>query len=104
TLAAHRAVGGGRIAAGDFEAAAAGLERARALSQRGDFPVQHVSVLARLGYAQAFSGRLAEGLALLEEAARHVESIDGFWRPRFLGWLAEAYLAAGRLDEAVAVA
>ena len=99
-IAAQIAVAGVALAAGEFEAAIAGLEWARALSERGDFPVQRLAVLARLGYAYVFTGRLTEGLALLEEAAAQVDRVDGFWRPRMLCWLAEGYLVGGRLEDA----
>lgn len=104
SIAAHIAVAGVYLAAGEFSRAIVGLDRARFLCERGDFPVQRITVLARLGYAYAFSDRLVEGLALLEEAAQHIDRIDGFWRPRILGWLSETYLRAGRVEDASRVA
>jgi tetratricopeptide (TPR) repeat protein len=103
-IAAHLAVASVSLAAGEFAQAIAGLERARSLCERGDFPVQRNVVLARLGYAYLFSERLADGLALLEEATQHVERIDRFWQPRLLGWLSEGYLLAGRVEDAARVA
>jgi tetratricopeptide (TPR) repeat protein len=104
SIAAHIAVAGVYLAAGEFSRAIAGLERAHSLCERGDFPVQRITVLARLGYAYAFSDRPVEGLALLEEGAQHIDRIDGFWRPRILGWLGETYLKAGRVKDASRVA
>ena len=104
TIAAYLAMAYVSTAAGDFATAITQLERARSLCDGGDFPVQRVSTLARLGYVYVRSGRLGEGLALLEEAAQHVDRIDGFWRPTFLGWLSEGYLLAGRMEDAARVA
>lgn len=104
TIAAHIGVATMRIAGGEFADAIVGLERARALCDRGDFGLARVAIEARLGSAYALSGRLAEGLSLLEDAARHVDRVDGFWRPRLLGWLAEAYLLDGRVDDAARIA
>jgi tetratricopeptide (TPR) repeat protein len=103
-VAAHIAVASAAISMGDFVNAITGLERARSLCERGDLPVQRIAVVARLGYAYVLTGRLADGLALLEEAAAQLDRIDGFWRPRFLGWLAEGYLVGGRVHDAARVA
>jgi tetratricopeptide (TPR) repeat protein len=100
SIAAYLAVAHVSTAAGEFATAIARLERARSLCDRGDFPIQRIMVQARLGYAYLFSKRLADGLALLEEAAQHVDRIDGFYRPRLLGWLSEGYLLSGRVDDA----
>jgi tetratricopeptide (TPR) repeat protein len=104
SIAAHIAVASVYLAAGDFARAAAGLEKARSLCEGGDFPVQRIGVLGRLGYAYAFSNRRDDGMALLEAAAEHVDRVDGFWRPRLLGWLSETYLHAGRVEAAARVA
>jgi len=104
TIAAYLAMASLSTAAGEFAEAIARLERARSLCDGGDFPVQRVSTLARLGYAYVQSGRLADGLALLEGVAPHVDRIDGFWRPTMLGWLGEGYLRAGRVEDAARVA
>jgi tetratricopeptide (TPR) repeat protein len=104
SIAAHLAVANVYIAAGEFAKAIAGLERARSLCDPGDFPVQRIALLARLGYAYAFNGPLADGLALLEEASQQVDRIDRFWQPRLLGWLSEGYLLAGRVEDAARVA
>ena len=104
SIAVHLAAAGVAITAGEFGNAIAGLEAARVLCEGGDFPVQRLAGLARLGYAYIFTGRLGEGLRLLEETAADIDRIDGFWRPRVLGWLAEGYLAAGRTEDAARVA
>jgi DNA-binding SARP family transcriptional activator len=104
SIAAYLAVADVSIAAGEFAIAIERLDLARALCERGDFPVQRVSIQARFGHACLFVERAAEGLALLEEAVKHVDRVDGFWRPRVLGWLAESYLLHARVDEASRVA
>jgi DNA-binding SARP family transcriptional activator len=104
SIAVHIAVASVAITAGEFEKAIVGLETARVLCERGDFPVQRLAVMARLGYAYIFTGRLDEGLRLLETAAADIDRIDGFWRPRVLGWLAEGYLASARAEDAARVA
>jgi class 3 adenylate cyclase/tetratricopeptide (TPR) repeat protein len=100
SIAAYVAVASVSAAAGEFANAIVRLERARSLCERGDFVIQRISVQARLGYAYLFSERLTEGVALLEEAAQHVDRIDAFWRPRLLAWLSEGYLLSERLDDA----
>ena len=100
SIAAYLAVAHVAAAAGEFATAIARLEQARSLCERGDFPLQRIAAQGRLGYAYLFSQRLADGLALLEEAAQHVDRIDGFWRPELLGWLSEGYLLSGRVGDA----
>ena len=104
SIAAHISVATVYLVAGEFPRAIAGLERARSLCERGDFPVQRITVLARLGYADSCNDRLGEGLAQLEAAVQHIDRIDAFWRPRVLGWLSETYLRAGRVEDASRVA
>ena len=104
SIAAYLAMASVSIAGGEFAKAITRLERARSLCDGGDFPVQRVSALARLGYAYVRTGRLVDGLGLLEGAAQHVDRIDGYWRPTLLGWLSEGYLLAGRVEDAARVA
>ena len=59
---------------------------------------------AHLGYAYALSGRLAEGVTLMEEALADPEATGTAYHPLFLAYLGEAHLLAGRRDVAVAVA
>ena len=59
---------------------------------------------AHLGYAYALSGRLAEGVALLEEALADPAATGIANHPLFLAHLGEAHLLAGRRDDALAVA
>ena len=64
-----------------------------------------VGSTASLGYAYALSGRIAEGVPLLEEAARVGETMGlGAYQPQILAYLGEAYVLAGRLEDALEVA
>jgi tetratricopeptide (TPR) repeat protein len=52
-------------------------------------------------HAYARSGRIPDGLALLEESVRLHESFGlAYYQSLIVAYLAEAYLLAGRLDEA----
>src|SRR5215472_12162485 len=59
---------------------------------------------AYLGYAYALSGRLPEGVDLMEEALADPEATGTSYHPLLLAYLGEAHLLAGRRDDAVAVA
>jgi class 3 adenylate cyclase/tetratricopeptide (TPR) repeat protein len=95
-------VGGVSLAQGDLGQAMAALERARALIRQWN--LHPWAVLARLGYAYALSARPDEGRDLLEEVKRKETTVSsmGVGRSMQLAWLGEAYLLAGRLDEALA--
>ena len=56
-----------------------------------------------LGYLYAVSGRVGEGLPLLQEALRFMEAMGMVqWRTPLLWHLGEVYLLAGRRDDALA--
>jgi len=59
---------------------------------------------AHLGYAYALSGRLPEGVTLMDEAHADPEVTGTAQHPLLLAYLGEAHLLAGRRDDAVAVA
>jgi tetratricopeptide (TPR) repeat protein len=97
---AHAALGGVHLERGDLPGALRVFERAMALLRaRG---VVDSNVLSGLGHACVLSGRITEGLDLLEQSLEGEASISA----RGLGLavrasrLAEAYLVAGRLAEA----
>jgi tetratricopeptide (TPR) repeat protein len=73
-----------------------GLERCRV----ADIPVQFPLVASPLGLAYVLSGRVAEGTALLEQAVGQTASKRSSGQGFRLSWLSEAYLRAGRIDEA----
>jgi class 3 adenylate cyclase/tetratricopeptide (TPR) repeat protein len=73
-----------------------GLERCRV----ADIPVQFPLVASPLGLVYVLSGRVAEGTALLEQAVGQTASKRSSGQALRLSWLSEAYLRAGRIEEA----
>src|SRR5919106_1361290 len=77
------------------------LERAVRLCQVWPIPLFLPRYTAALGLTYALDGRVAAGLALVEHG---VEQQVARGRPRGLAlvvtWLSEAYLLAGRLEDA----
>jgi tetratricopeptide (TPR) repeat protein len=86
---------------GDVPRAIPMLERAMRLSQDWHIPLFVPGLAAAMGRAYALDGRVAAGLALAEHG---VELAIARGRSRSLAhtvaWLSEAYLLAGRLEEA----
>jgi tetratricopeptide (TPR) repeat protein len=82
------------------------LERGLALSR--EWNPTSISMLdnpGRLGYAYALSGRIAEGIPLLEHAVSGIETMGyGSAQPLFLMYLGEAYVLADRLEDALVLA
>lgn len=90
------------LAMGEVDAAVDVLETCYARCQEEDILTLMPSVLSRLGTAYARSGRIDEAIAVLERAANpKLYSRGGryTWTWVFQA-LAEAYLRAGRLDDA----
>ena len=90
-------LGYARLRQGDFRAATRALERGLALTREMEFHLALPFVAASLGSAYLWSGRAADAVLLLEEAA---EAIMLGHRPWLIPLLAEAYLALGRIAEA----
>ena len=86
---------------GDLPRAVAMLERSLTLTQAHDLHVWFATSASRLGYAYALSGRIAEALPLLEQAAEHAASSGGGGHSPMVRYLGEAYLLAGRMREAI---
>ena len=86
---------------GDVHRAIPVLERAMGLCQDSAHSALVLQPAAALGLAYALDGRVAAGLALVEHG---VEQAVARGRPTGLAllvaWLSEAYLLAGRLEEA----
>ena len=86
---------------GDVQRAIPVLEQAMGLCQDWHLLLFVPEQAAALGLAYALAGRVAAGLALVEQG---VEQAVAMGRPRLLArlvaWLSEAYLLAGRLEEA----
>jgi class 3 adenylate cyclase/tetratricopeptide (TPR) repeat protein len=89
---------------GDFEQARGVLERALVTARDTAATRLLPQVMRALGLAYARSGRLGEGVALLEEALRIVESIGlVVGHSSTLAHLGEAYVVAGRGEAAAPV-
>jgi tetratricopeptide (TPR) repeat protein len=101
---AYRSVGFVSLRRGAIPQAIPPLERAvelcRVARMRSIFDV----TAAHLGYAYALSGRLPEGVALIEEALADPEATGTIHRPLLLAYLGEAHLLAGGRDDAATVA
>jgi tetratricopeptide (TPR) repeat protein len=88
---------------GDFPAAIPVLEQGIDFCRSRDFSVQMLVNTAILGYTYALTGRLAEGLPLLEQSVQGAERLPLVWsQAPWSTWLAEALLLAGRIDDATA--
>ena len=100
----HRCLGLVALRRGDVSRAISSLERAVMECQdtqaRSFFDV----TAGHLGYAYALSGRLPEGVALLEEAIADPETTGTSNHPLLLTYLGEAHLLADRREEALTVA
>jgi DNA-binding SARP family transcriptional activator len=104
-LQAYFGLGLVRVRNGDIDSATQVLEHGRVLCRSIDAPLQFHLNAASLGYAYALSGRAADGLPLLNDAVQHVTRTGGlFAQVRLLVWLGEAYLLAGRIDDATTTA
>lgn len=84
---------------GDFDDAIAASTRAVELCRGRDFSALWAIAASILGPAYTLAGRASEAIPLLEEAAEIAAPLAA----PGLGFLAEAYLAAGRPDDAQAV-
>ena len=94
-----------QIIRGDLSHTVGLLERGVALSREWNLTLFSVGNTGSLGYAYALSGRVAEGIPLLEHALSAIETM-GFraYQPLFLVYLGEAYVLADRLEDALAFA
>ena len=88
---------------GDVHQAIPVLERGLRLCDIGQPSTYFMLIAAPLGYAYALSGRVAEALPLREQALEEADR-SGFLYEQALRvtWLSEAYLLAGRREEASA--
>src|SRR5262249_24784676 len=93
------------IVKGEFGDAARLLERGMALSDEWNLTFLSILNGQGLGFAYALSGRLAEGIPLLEQAvaAKQAAREGAMMLPLGLIYLGEASILADRLDDALAV-
>jgi class 3 adenylate cyclase len=101
---AYRSLGLVSLRRGAVMEAIPPLERAVGVCRAAQVRVLFDVAAAHLGYAYALSGRLPEGLALLEEALADPVATGTGNHPLFLAYLGEAHLLAGRRDDAITVA
>jgi len=87
---------------GDIKKALPLLERSLYVCQDAHVSIFSSQVKASLGYAYVHSGRIADGLPLLEQAVER-PTMGRFYTLQ-ISWLGEAYLLAGRREEAQKVA
>jgi len=90
---------------GDFPEAVRMLERARAICETADLPAVFLEVAFPLGSAYAQGNRANDAVALFERAVSQAIALKhrlGHWLRS--GGMAEAYLAAGRTEEALPLA
>jgi class 3 adenylate cyclase/tetratricopeptide (TPR) repeat protein len=86
---------------GDVQRAIPVLERAMGLSQDWHILLFLPELAIALGLAYTLDGRVAAGLALVEDGVeQEVASARARRLALFVAWLSEAYLLAGRLEEA----
>jgi tetratricopeptide (TPR) repeat protein len=70
-----------------------------------DLPLFLPAVASELGYAYTLSGRVAEALPLLEQAVERGDVMRLVLNQSHrVAWLSEAYLRAGRVDDALGLA
>jgi tetratricopeptide (TPR) repeat protein len=87
---------------GNVDKAIPAYEHSRALSQDANIPVPHINTIFGLGAAYILSGRAAAATPLLEQAVEQAVSMP--FMPIYsqrLAALSEAYMLAGRMDEAM---
>jgi tetratricopeptide (TPR) repeat protein len=98
----YMTVGFVHLSQGYPDEAALVLDRGIAFSREMDLTAWLPMLLCARGAADARSGRVAEGLRLLDEGIRHADALRILSRHALrLTWLAEAHLLAGGVDGAV---
>jgi tetratricopeptide (TPR) repeat protein len=90
---------------GDLERAIPTLERGLERCRASEVGMYAQRLLAALGYGYCLSGRVAEGVKLLEDAVELYRSKRlAASKARTEVWMAEAYLLAGRAEDALRAA
>ena len=88
---------------GEFDRASAQLAHALALCRDWSVAALTPVTAGFLAYVHALSGRIAEGLSSLQQAKKDLESSGlALYDSRLTLWLGEAFMRAGRLEEALA--
>jgi len=98
---AYLGMGVVRLRQGELLGAILSFERALAAGAFANIPVGYAYVAFHLGYALALSGRVVDGIAMLEKTVELAQSSGFIARHSLrLAYLAEAYLVGGRDAEA----
>jgi tetratricopeptide (TPR) repeat protein len=90
------------IVKGDLEKTTPLAERSLDICRNAEIISEASRAMAQLGYAYLHTGRIAEALTLLEQAVER-PTMRRFYTLQ-VSWLGEAYLLAGRREEAIQVA
>jgi tetratricopeptide (TPR) repeat protein len=99
---AYLAMGLVALRHGGLDRAVTMLERGLGLCQSANLPFWFPRVGSALGFAYTLTGRVAEGLPLLEQAVAQGVAIGQMvFQPLWVACLAEAYLVSGRREEAL---
>jgi class 3 adenylate cyclase/tetratricopeptide (TPR) repeat protein len=102
---AYMTLGFVHLSQGHLEEAGPVLDRGIAFSREMDLTAWLPMLLCARGAALARSGRVVDGLLLLEEGVRRASALRILSRHALrLTWLAEGYLLAGRVEAAADVA
>jgi tetratricopeptide (TPR) repeat protein len=101
---AYRSLGFVSLRQGAIPEAIPPLERAVELCRVAQMRWLFDVTAAHLGYAYVLSGRLPEGVSLMEEALADPEATGTTNHPLLLAYLGEAHLLSGRRDDAAGVA
>jgi class 3 adenylate cyclase/tetratricopeptide (TPR) repeat protein len=98
---AYMTLGFVHLSQGHLEEAGPVLDRGSAFSREMDLTAWLPMLLCAHGVAHVRSGRVMDGLLLLEEGVRRASALRILSRHALrLAWLAEGYLLAGRVDAA----
>jgi len=100
-IAAYRGVGELYLRKGDFPKAMPALERGLEVCQVWDIRLYAPTIASALGASYTLSGRVVEGLPLLEQ---HASKGTVPQQSICVSWLSAAYLLAGRVDDAMRLA
>jgi len=101
-ITACRGLGHLYLRKGDLDKAIAVLERAHQLCQAWNIPTWFYGIAVFLGYAYVLSGRLADGLSLLQQAIEVGRERAAY--ALHATHLSEAYLLANRSEDAIRLA
>jgi class 3 adenylate cyclase/tetratricopeptide (TPR) repeat protein len=98
---AYRSLGFALLRRGDASQSVQALERSVELCRISQFKFPFDMAAGHLGYAFTLLGRLAEGVALIDESLADPAATGTSNHPLLMAYLGEAHLLAGRIDDAI---